>query len=102
MSIPDFSDIELGSGAAPSGDRQEWTEALRAATGKDVDALTWETPEGIGVKPLYTAEEFVAFPHYGLGVTFILAVNRVAHGKVLVRLAACIVFIHAKRILLGS
>ncbi|WP_298177298.1 methylmalonyl-CoA mutase [Saccharomonospora sp.] len=57
MSIPDFSDIELGSGAAPSGDRQEWTEALRAATGKDVDALTWETPEGIGVKPLYTAED---------------------------------------------
>ena len=57
MSIPDFSDIELGAGAAPSGDKQEWLEALRASTGKDVDALTWQTPEGISVKPLYTAED---------------------------------------------
>ncbi len=57
MSIPDFSDIELGPASGSDADRREWTEAVRAATGKDVDALVWETPEGIGVKPLYTAED---------------------------------------------
>ncbi|KMS80892.1 methylmalonyl-CoA mutase [Prauserella rugosa] len=55
MSIPDFSDVDLGAPSA--GDRQRWAEALQAATGKGVDALEWETPEGIGVKPLYTADD---------------------------------------------
>ncbi|MEY7974404.1 methylmalonyl-CoA mutase [Saccharomonospora xinjiangensis] len=57
MTIPDFSGIELGRGPGPGADRQAWTEAVAASTGKDLDALTWETPEGIGVKPLYTAED---------------------------------------------
>ncbi|EIE97580.1 methylmalonyl-CoA mutase [Saccharomonospora glauca] len=57
MTIPDFGDIELGSPSGSDSDRQKWMEAVRAATGKDVDALVWETPEGIGVKPLYTAED---------------------------------------------
>ncbi|CAM3151222.1 methylmalonyl-CoA mutase [Saccharomonospora xinjiangensis] len=57
MTIPDFSGIELGPGPEAGADRQAWTEAVAAATGKDLDALTWETPEGIGVKPLYTAED---------------------------------------------
>jgi methylmalonyl-CoA mutase len=53
--IPDFSDLELG---APSGARHEdWSAALHSATGKGADALEWETPEGIGVKPLYTKED---------------------------------------------
>jgi methylmalonyl-CoA mutase len=30
---------------------------VEAETGKAVDALEWETPEGIGVKPLYTAAD---------------------------------------------
>ncbi|MEU6643806.1 methylmalonyl-CoA mutase [Saccharomonospora sp. NPDC046836] len=55
MSIPDFADVELGS--PEPGEPQAWTEALRASTGKDADALVWETPEGIGVKPLYTADD---------------------------------------------
>ncbi|GIH72655.1 methylmalonyl-CoA mutase [Sphaerimonospora thailandensis] len=41
--IPDFSGIELGAGA----------EAVPATS----DAAAWETPEGIGVKPLYTAAD---------------------------------------------
>ncbi|OQO90178.1 methylmalonyl-CoA mutase [Saccharomonospora piscinae] len=57
MSIPDFSDLPLGTGAGSGAGRREWEAAVRAATGKDTDALTWETPEGIGVKPLYTAED---------------------------------------------
>jgi methylmalonyl-CoA mutase len=56
--IPDFSDVELGrpdAVATPSA--ADWRAALREATGKDSDALAWETPEGIGVKPLYTKED---------------------------------------------
>jgi methylmalonyl-CoA mutase len=42
--------------------------AWRAAAGKsapggDVDALTWHTPEGIAVKPLYTAADVAGLPH---------------------------------------
>ncbi|WP_018333124.1 methylmalonyl-CoA mutase [Actinomycetospora chiangmaiensis] len=53
MSIGSFADVELGT---PSGDG-DWTAALHEATGKDADDLLWETPEGIGVKPLYTAAD---------------------------------------------
>ena len=55
MAIPNFADIELGD---PSGAGQnEWAEALQASTGKGPDALTWETPEGIDIKPVYTAAD---------------------------------------------
>ncbi|MCD2188826.1 methylmalonyl-CoA mutase [Actinomycetospora soli] len=53
MSIGSFADVELGT---PAGDG-DWTAALEEATGKDADDLLWETPEGIGVKPLYTAAD---------------------------------------------
>ncbi|ASR34229.1 methylmalonyl-CoA mutase [Prauserella marina] len=55
MSIPDFADVELGT--PETSERQDWTRALNASTGKDADALMWETPEGIGIKPLYTASD---------------------------------------------
>ncbi|SDD19973.1 methylmalonyl-CoA mutase [Actinokineospora iranica] len=55
MSIPDFSAVELGEPTA--GSAAQWQEALLKSTGKDADALAWETPEGIGVKPVYTAED---------------------------------------------
>ena len=36
----------------------EWRAlAEKDLGGKSVDALTWQTPEGIAVKPLYTAED---------------------------------------------
>ncbi|WP_055478705.1 methylmalonyl-CoA mutase [Sphaerimonospora mesophila] len=43
--IPDFSGIELGAG----------TEAVPAPASPGAEV--WETPEGIGVKPLYTAAD---------------------------------------------
>jgi methylmalonyl-CoA mutase len=57
--IPSFADVPLRAAppaAAPDPAALEarWREALAAATGKDADALVWETPEGINVKPLYT------------------------------------------------
>ncbi len=51
--IPDFSGIDLGPRAG-GVDEGAWRDALSQATGKDLDALVWETPESINVKPLYT------------------------------------------------
>ncbi|MEV5508473.1 methylmalonyl-CoA mutase [Streptomyces orinoci] len=56
MSIPDFSDIELGPVSAPA-EAGAWRAALKESTGKSDGDLFWQTPEGIGVKPLYTAED---------------------------------------------
>jgi methylmalonyl-CoA mutase len=55
MTIPNFAGLDLGT---PSpGDRDTWARAVESATGKGPDALAWETPEGIGVKPVYTADD---------------------------------------------
>nr|WP_312924187.1 methylmalonyl-CoA mutase [Thermocatellispora tengchongensis] len=54
--MPDFSDIELKSGQTPAGPA-EWVEAVRQETGTGPEDLAWETPEGIAVKPLYTAAD---------------------------------------------
>ncbi|MFH7339064.1 methylmalonyl-CoA mutase [Streptomyces sp. KHY 26] len=54
MGIPDFSGIELGTPVA-GGSAEEWQAAVRRATG-GAEPL-WETPEGIGVKPLYTGRD---------------------------------------------
>ena len=36
----------------------DWTEAAtKELKGKTPETLTWETPEGIAVKPLYTAAD---------------------------------------------
>ncbi|MFF1611990.1 methylmalonyl-CoA mutase [Amycolatopsis sp. NPDC058278] len=55
MTIPNFAGLDFGT---PSpGDRDAWARAVESATGKGPDALAWETPEGIGVKPVYTAAD---------------------------------------------
>ncbi|WFE66531.1 methylmalonyl-CoA mutase [Micromonospora sp. WMMD714] len=54
--IPDFTGVDLG--AAPTGGGPgDWRAAVRAETGGDPGALTWQTPEGIAVAPLYTADD---------------------------------------------
>jgi methylmalonyl-CoA mutase len=41
-----------------------WREAAaRSAPGGDVEALNWTTPEGLVVKPLYTAADLAGLPH---------------------------------------
>ncbi len=37
--------------------------AARSAPGGDVDGLNWHTPEGLVVKPLYTAADTASLPH---------------------------------------
>ncbi len=42
----------------------QWAQAAaKSAPGGDLDALRWVTPEGIGVKPLYTAADVADLPH---------------------------------------
>jgi methylmalonyl-CoA mutase len=49
MSAQDFPD---------SGSLEQWLQAARkSAPGADLEALTWITPEGLHVKPLYTAAD---------------------------------------------
>jgi len=57
--IPNFAEVAAGTPAAASGPEsaERWRRALAEATGKGPDALVWETPEGIGVKPLYTGAD---------------------------------------------
>ena len=42
----------------------QWAKsAAKSAPGGDVSALDWHTPDGIVVKPLYTAEDTAGLPH---------------------------------------
>ena len=42
----------------------DWQKAAaKSAPGGDVNALNWHTPDGIIVKPLYTAEDVAGLPH---------------------------------------
>ena len=50
--------------AAPRGLPPEWTaRARKELKGADTASLIWETPEGIPVKPLYTAEDLEGLEH---------------------------------------
>ncbi|AHH96226.1 methylmalonyl-CoA mutase [Kutzneria viridogrisea] len=62
--IPSFADVPLGEPEVQGGP-DDWRKAVLAATGKDSDALVWEAPEGIGVKPLYTAEDLAGVDFLG-------------------------------------
>ncbi|MDL4817107.1 methylmalonyl-CoA mutase [Actinomadura opuntiae] len=63
--IPDFTEIELGT-APPAGEAAErWRAAVADGTGKDPEAYTWDTPEGIGVPPLYTADDLAGLDFLG-------------------------------------
>jgi methylmalonyl-CoA mutase len=55
--IPDFSEVSFDGPANADVTTAKWQEAWRRETGKDVEEARWETPEGIAVKPLYTAQD---------------------------------------------
>jgi methylmalonyl-CoA mutase len=45
---------------------EQWRElATKESKGRSPDELTWETPEGIAVKPLYTAADLEGLEHVG-------------------------------------
>ena len=42
----------------------DWLRAAqKSAPGGNVEALNWKTPDGISVKPLYTAEDTASLPY---------------------------------------
>ncbi|MBI2772372.1 MAG: methylmalonyl-CoA mutase [Burkholderiales bacterium] len=48
----------------PPASLEAWARAAaRSAPGGDIDALGWRTPDGIHIKPLYTAADTAALPH---------------------------------------
>jgi len=50
----------------PKTTRDDWRAlAQKELKGQDPDELTWQTPEGIGVKPLYTGEDLKGVDHLG-------------------------------------
>jgi methylmalonyl-CoA mutase len=55
------------AGAAPefkTATLEQWAQAAaKSAPGGDVAALNWATPEGLTVKPLYTAADVAGLPH---------------------------------------
>lgn len=48
---------------APSSLEQWHKAAAKSAPGGDVEALNWQTPEGLSVKPLYTAADTAELPY---------------------------------------
>ncbi len=53
-----------GTQAHPTATLNDWARAAaKSAPGGDVAALNWVTPEGIVVKPLYTAADTAGLPH---------------------------------------
>ena len=55
--IPDFTTIDLNATSEPISDLSVWERDLTAQTGESPDALTWQTPEGIDIKCLYTSAD---------------------------------------------
>ena len=55
--IPDFTTIDLNAPSEPISDLSVWERDLAAQTGESPDALTWQTPEGIDIKCLYTSAD---------------------------------------------
>ncbi|WP_068114392.1 methylmalonyl-CoA mutase [Tropicimonas marinistellae] len=62
-SFPDFSQVPLQSDVKSSGGYADWAGAFEAQTGKVPENCIWETPEQIGVKPLYTASDLEGIDH---------------------------------------
>lgn len=55
--IPDFSELALNGDATAGVSEEQWRAAVKESTGSGASDLLWETPEGIGVKPLYTGRD---------------------------------------------
>jgi methylmalonyl-CoA mutase len=53
----------------PAKTIEDWSRLARAELkGKSLEGLDWTTPEGIRVKPLYTAEDLAAIEHAGMAL----------------------------------
>jgi len=55
--IPNFANVALDTSGLNKKDVADWKSRIEGQTGQKLDDLTWKTPEGIDVKPLYSAED---------------------------------------------
>lgn len=55
--IPDFTTVDLVSSANTRKHYDDWMAEVRAASGDASGLADWQTPEGIAVKPLYSAAD---------------------------------------------
>ncbi len=63
--IPDFKDIPWNGGRIASSHRAQWEAVAEACAGQPVAQLLRDTPEGIPLHPLYTAENLEGLEHLG-------------------------------------
>ncbi|MBL8539736.1 MAG: methylmalonyl-CoA mutase [Betaproteobacteria bacterium] len=63
--IPDFTQIafQAGRGASGGDGLADWTRRFENETGKSPEHFVWETPEGVPVKPLYSAADLAGLDH---------------------------------------
>jgi methylmalonyl-CoA mutase len=64
MTIPDFTAVPLDGAAAPAGSARSGWDAWRAAL-DGAEPPTWDSPEGIAIRPLYTAEDTAGLDFLG-------------------------------------
>ena len=57
--IPNFGDVPLGEASASGANLEQW----RQIAGLSADQLTWQTPEQIPVRPLYSAADLQDAEH---------------------------------------
>jgi len=60
MTVPDFTAVSLDGAPAPS-DLGAW----KAALGDAAEPPTWDSPEGIGIRPLYTPDDTAGLDFLG-------------------------------------
>src|SRR5580698_5389749 len=60
--IPNFAEVPFVQTAAKP-DLQQWNDDAEHAALKPLAELTWQTAEGIGVRPLYTAADLAGLEH---------------------------------------
>jgi methylmalonyl-CoA mutase len=60
--IPDFTQIALGAAESDASEKL-WRDRFTAETGGAPEAHLWHTPEGIDIKPLYSAGDLAGLDH---------------------------------------
>ena len=63
MSIPNFTEVDFNAGSKGEASFDAWRQAAEAQSGMTLDQLTWQTPEGIAVKPHYSFDDLAGLDH---------------------------------------
>jgi len=61
--IPNFSEVPFDAAPSSPASLSAWRAQVEQETGRDVESLTWQTPEQVPVKPLYTADDLAPLDH---------------------------------------